>query len=95
MKTNKLKKGLHSNLVRFFRPNRVQASNKRTEHTLCVIKPYEQLPKGGMRQFCLLFYAILQTWLPKGGGAWHNAPPPKYAHAWIVEFVLFQNKWLC
>ena len=50
---------------------------KRTEHTLFVIKAYAQLPRGGasMPQFCLLFYAILQSWQPKGGGPWHNAPP--------------------
>ena len=36
---------------------------KRTEHALCEIKPYAQLAKGGpMHQFCLLFYAILQSW---------------------------------
>ena len=28
-----------------------------------------------MPQFCLLFYAILQSWLLKGGGPWHNGPP--------------------
>ena len=27
-----------------------------------------------MPQFCLVFYAILQSWRPKGG-AWHNDPP--------------------
>ena len=35
---------------------------------------------GGMPQFCLVFYAILQSWQPKGG---HGimAPLPKYAPA--------------
>ena len=28
-----------------------------------------------MPQFCSLFYAILQSWRPKGG----SMPPPKYA----------------
>ena len=29
-----------------------------------------------MPQFCLLFYANLQSWQPKGGGGpWHNGPP--------------------
>ena len=28
-----------------------------------------------MPQFGLLFYAILQSCRPKGGGPWHNAPP--------------------
>ena len=32
-----------------------------------------------MPQFCSLFYAILQSWRPKGGGPW---PPSKYAPAW-------------
>ena len=38
-----------------------------------------------MPQFCLLFYAILQSLRPKGGGGpWHNAPPPKYAPAYAT-----------
>ena len=44
-----------------------------------------------MPQFCLLFSAILQSWRPKGGGgAWHNAPLPKYAPDWtsLTEFDL-------
>ena len=62
------KKGLYSKLVRFFAQTWVQAWKKHIEHTLCVIKPYAQLPKRGtMPQFCLLFYAILQSWRPKGG----------------------------
>ena len=40
-----------------------------------MIKPYAQLAKGGaMPQFCLLLYAILQSWRPKGGG--HGTMPP-------------------
>ena len=36
-----------------------------------------------MPQFCLLFYAILQSWRPKGGG--HGTmPPPKYAPAYAT-----------
>ena len=27
-----------------------------------------------MPQFCLLFYAILQSWRPQGW-PWHNGPP--------------------
>ena len=33
-----------------------------------------------MPQFCSLFYAILQSWRPKGGGGGHGPmAPPKYA----------------
>ena len=49
---------------------------KRTTHALCVIKPHAQLAKGGaMPQFFLLFYAILQSWRPKGGSHGTMAPP--------------------
>ena len=34
-----------------------------------------------MPQFCSLFYAILQSWRPKG----EDMAPPKYAHG--VKFV--------
>ena len=55
------------------------AWKKHTQHTLCVIKPNAQLAKGGgMPQFCSLFYAILQSWRPKGGGM-AQWPSPKYA----------------
>ena len=56
-----------------------KTKKKHSEHSFCVIKPYAQLAKGGaMPQFCLLFSANLQSWWPKGGAPWHNAPP-KYA----------------
>ena len=31
-----------------------------------------------MPQFCSLFYAILQSWRPKGGAMAQWPPPPKY-----------------
>ena len=43
-----------------------------------------------MPQFCLLFYAILQSWRPKGG-SWHNDPPkmrPCQQHCTIVCYFL-------
>ena len=56
------KKGLHSNFVRFFAQTWVQACKKCTEHTLCVIKPYAQLTKGGP---CLNFaYFSMQFYNP-------------------------------
>ena len=36
------------------------------------------LQRGGIPKFCLLFYAILQSWRPKRG-AWHNGPPRRVA----------------
>ena len=60
------KKGLHSNFVPFFSRNQVISSPK----------PDAQLAKGGaMPQFCSLFYAILQSWRPKGGGHGPMGPP--------------------
>ena len=48
----------HSNFVPFFAQNQVISSPK----------PDAQLAKeGAMPQFCSLFYAILQSWRPKGG----------------------------
>ena len=52
-----------------------------------------------MPQFCLLFYAILQFWRPKGGGHGTMAPP-KYAPDWIgksgggamIFFWSFRNR---
>ena len=62
------KKGPHSNFVPFFAQNQAISSPK----------PDAQLAEGGMPQFCSLFYAILQSWRPKGGGYGPMAPP-KYA----------------
>ena len=59
------KKGLPSLLVR------VQAQS---------LMPNLQRGGGGMPQFCSLFYAILQSWRPKGG-AMAQWTPPKYAPA--------------
>ena len=71
----KKKKGLHSNSVRFFAQTWVQPLKNCTEHTLCVIKAYAQLAKGrAVPQFCILFYAVLQSWRPKGG-AIAQCPP--------------------
>ena len=49
------------------------------------------LQRGAMPQFCLLFYAILQSWRPKGGGHGTMAPP-KYASAQILQF--FRLWWI-
>ena len=85
------KKGLHSKLVRFFAQIWVLSRKKRTEHALCVIKPYAQLPKGGGGHASILptflcNFAILAN--QRGGGPWHNAPP-KYApgSSWIKKFI--------
>ena len=54
-----------------------------------MIKPYAQFAKGGggaMPQFCLLFYAVLKSWRPKGG-AMAQCPPPKYAPAHKQEII--------
>ena len=53
------KKDLHSNFVPFFAQYQVISSPN----------PDAQLAKGGMPQFCSLFYAILQSW------RWPNGPP--------------------
>ena len=37
------------------------------------------LQRGAMPQFCLLFYAILQSWRPEGGGGQGTMAPLKYA----------------
>ena len=42
VKSKKKKKGLHSNLVRFFAQSWVQAYNKRIKHILCVIQARRQ-----------------------------------------------------
>ena len=44
-----------------------------------------------MPQFCLLFYAILQSWRPKGGKPWHNAPP-KYAPGYHIIFFKYEKE---
>ena len=72
------KKGFYSNLVRFL------AQILKEAHRTCPLYDQTLCPtcKGrAMPQFCLLFYAILQSWRPKGEGPWHNGPPPKYAPA--------------
>ena len=43
-----------------------------------------------MPQFRSLFYAILQSWRPKGG-AMAQRPPPKYAPACFFQKQAFQN----
>ena len=55
------KKGLHSNFVPFF------------AKYLVILSP--TCKGGAMPQFCLLFYAILQSWRPKGRRPWPNASP--------------------
>ena len=58
-------KSSQSNFVPFFAQNQVISSPK----------PDAQLAKeGAVPQFCSLFYAILQSWRPKGG-PWPNGPP--------------------
>ena len=79
------KKGLHSNLVQIFAQNQVKSKNKaykrskayrkRTEHSLCMIKPYAQLAEGGP---CLNFaYFSMQFCNPGDpkGGAMAQWPP--------------------
>ena len=66
----------------------VQAYRKRTEHTLCVIKPYAQLAKGGP---CLNFaYYSMQLYNP-GNAHGTTALPPKYNpgfEGWKTSFLL-------
>ena len=61
-----------------------EAKKKRTEHSLCVIKPYAQLEKGGgacLNSACFSM-KICNPGDPKGGG--HGTmPPPKYAPAYL------------
>ena len=69
------KKRLHSNLVRFL------AQILEETHRTCPLYDQTLCPTcngRAMLQFCLLFYAILQSWRPKGG-AMAQCPPPKYA----------------
>ena len=58
------KKGLHSNFVPFSPNIRWFRAQK--------LMPNLQRGGEGMPQFCSLFYAILQSWRPKGGG---HGPP--------------------
>ena len=41
-----------------------------------------------MPQFCILFYAIIQSWRPKGGGGHGTMPPHKYAPEHGVNFTV-------
>ena len=43
-----------------------------------MIKPYAQLAKGAGRNFAYYSMQLYDPGDPKGG-AWPNAPPPKYA----------------
>ena len=70
------KKGLHSNLVRFFAQTWEQAWEKRTKHTLCVSNLMHNFQTGGGA--CINFaYFSIQFYNPGDpkGGPWHNGPP--------------------
>ena len=72
------KKGLHSNLVRCFAQNWVQAKNKGLRLPFVCSKLLPNLQRGAMPQFAYYSMQIILSWQTKGGGPWPNAPP-KYA----------------
>ena len=81
---SKKKEGLHSNFVRFF----AQAWKKRTEHTLYVIKPYAQLPKGGLGlNFAYFFMQFYNPGDPKWG-AKAQCPPPSLKYAPVLGCII-------
>ena len=78
------KKGLHSNLVRFL-------AKKRSSLTVSVLKLSAQVTNGGpCYNFAYFSMLIIQSWRPKGGGAWPNAPLLKYAPA--SELIVTQKQ---
>ena len=69
----KSKKNVFIQISSDFKP---KAWNKRTEHTLCMIKPYAQLVKGGGHASILLTFLCNFTILAtQRGGAMAQCPP--------------------
>ena len=87
MKSKKKKKGL-TEIYSDFKP---KAQKKRTEHTLCVTKPYAKLAKGGpylnFAYFSIQFY---NPGHPKGGGR-GTMSPSKYAPE--TKLMAVANLW--
>ena len=62
-----------------FGPKLGEGLNKRSSPTVCELKPFAQVTRGGgpCRNFAYYSMLITLSWLPKGG-SWHHALP-KYA----------------
>ena len=78
----RVKKGLHSNLVRFFAQSWVQAKTKRLRLPFVCSNLLPNLQRGGgMPQFCILFYANYTILATQRGSHGPMSPPPKHAPA--------------